>query len=55
MIKLMEKEKLKRVFIAGAAAAINYKEKNPKASESETMSHITKEMRKLIDEIEDDE
>jgi len=51
----MEKdETLKRIFIAGASAAISYKEKNPKASESEVMSNATKEMEKMIREIEKD-
>ena len=51
---MIKKEMLKRIFIAGASAAINYKERNPKASESETMSHVTKEMEKVITEIEKD-
>ena len=46
---------LKRAFIAGAGTALKYKEKNPSAGESEIMSHATKEMRRLIEEIEENE
>jgi hypothetical protein len=51
---MVKEDIIKRVFIAGAAAALNYKERNPNASESEVMSHVTKEMKKLIREIEED-
>ena len=47
-------EMLKRAFIAGAGAALKYTERNPNASESEIMSHITKEMKKVIEEIKED-
>ena len=42
---------MQRVFIAGASIALNYKNKNPHASESEIMSHITREMKKSISNI----
>jgi len=45
---------IKRVFIAGAAAALNYKERHPNAGESEVMSYVTQEMGKLIKGIEKD-
>ena len=45
---------IKRIFIAGAAASLNYKERHPNATESEIMSHITREMDKLIKAIEKD-
>ena len=51
---MVKNELIKRVFIAGASSALKYKEKNPNASESEVMSHVTKEMRKLIEEIAED-
>ena len=50
---MKKEEMLKRVFIAGAGAALKYKEKNQSAGESEIMSHVTKEMEKLIKEIEE--
>lgn len=45
---------IKRVFISGAAAALNYKERHPNASESEVMSYVTKAMGRLIKDIEKD-
>ncbi|MEK6760983.1 MAG: hypothetical protein AABX93_03605 [Nanoarchaeota archaeon] len=45
---------MKRAFIAGASCAIDYKERNQRASESEVMSHATGEMRRLLKEIEED-
>lgn len=47
-------EKVERIFIAGAAAAMDYKERHPQASESEVMSHVTKEAKKAIKKIEED-
>ena len=55
MILFMDiKEMMKRAFIAGASCAIDYKERNPRSSESEIMSHTTEEMRRLLKEIEED-
>ena len=50
-----EKEMMKMAFVAGASCAFDYKEKNPRATETETMSHAAREMRKLINEIEDED
>ena len=46
---------IKRAFIAGAGAALSYKEKHPHAGESEIMSSVTRQMEKLIKGIEKDE
>ena len=51
---MAKEDKAKRIFIAGAAAAINYKEAHPNASESEVMEHVSREMRSMIAEIERD-
>ncbi len=51
---MADKDVIKRAMIAGAASAMNYKERHPKATESEVMSHVSKEMTRLIDEIEGD-
>ncbi len=53
----MAKEEMviKRAFIAGAAAALNYKERHPNATESEVMSNVNGEMRKMIHDIEENE
>ena len=45
---------IKRVFIAGAASALNYKERHPNATESEVMSYVTREMKRIVSEIEKD-
>jgi len=45
----------KRAFIAGAGAALDYKERHPNASETEIMSYVTRQMGKLIRDIERDE
>lgn len=39
-------------IIAGAACAFKYKEEHPKADESETMSHVTKNMNDIIDKLD---
>ncbi|MEM3091995.1 MAG: hypothetical protein QXD05_02620 [Candidatus Pacearchaeota archaeon] len=44
---------MKRAIIAGASIALNYKEKNPTASESEIITYVTKESKRLIKEIEE--
>jgi len=51
---MADEEMMKRAVIAGASCAIDYKEMHPRASESEIMSHVSKEMRHLIREIEND-
>jgi len=52
---MADKNMLKRILIAGAGAAMSYKEKHPRASDSEVMKHVEKEARRLIKEIEDEE
>ena len=54
MAKEVKDETVKRIFIAGAGAAIKYKERHPNASESEVMSSVTHQMKDLIKEIEQD-
>ncbi len=51
---MAKKEMIKMAVITGAASAIKYKEEHPRASESETMSHITREMRKIIRNLEEE-
>jgi hypothetical protein len=48
-----KKEKMKMAVVAGASYAIRYKEEHPKATESETMSYVTKSMRKIIRDVEE--
>ena len=47
--------KIKIAFIAGAAKALDYKDNNPKATINEVMQNITRDIKKIIDEIEKEE
>ena len=51
---MAKKDKVQMAVIAGAAQAIKYKEENPKASESEIMSYVTKRMKRIINDLEGD-
>ena len=52
---LMEKKDvIERAFVAGAAIALSYKERHPNSTESEVMSHATKQMKKIVREIQED-
>lgn len=51
---MAKKNVIERIFVAGAATALNYKDKNQNATESETMSHVTKLMKRIIKEIQND-
>lgn len=50
---MAEKEVVKRAVVAGAAAALKFKERNPKATEQEIVAHVTREMKRIISEIEE--
>lgn len=45
-------EMIKRAVISGASRAIKYKDKNPRASESEIMQNIVDELKEIIREID---
>ena len=47
-----DKEMIKRAVISGASRAMKYKDKNPRASESEIMQKIVDELREIIREID---
>jgi hypothetical protein len=47
-------ERLKMAIIAGAAAALEYKERNPRATESEVMGFVTKRTVKIIRDLDED-
>jgi hypothetical protein len=51
---MAKEEMIKQAFIAGAGSALTYKEKHPNATESKIMSYVTKEMQKLLRDIEED-
>ncbi len=49
-----EDKKLKMAVISGAAHAINFKEKNPNATEQEIIQYITKETEKILEKIDEE-
>ncbi len=51
----MDSNMLKRILIAGAATALDYKDKNPRASTSDAVRHVEKEAKRIIKEIEENE
>lgn len=50
---MVEDEKLKMAVIAGASYALKYQERNPRASESEIMNHVSENLGKIINDIEE--
>lgn len=51
---MVNKEMLKMAVIAGASYALKYKEEYPHADEAEVMGNVTKEMRRIADELDVD-
>lgn len=53
----MEKRdyKLKMAIVAGASHALNYKNKNIRASDQEILQHITATAEEIVKKIEDEE
>jgi len=52
---MVEKQTVKIAIIAGASYALKYVEEHPKATESETMGYVTKNINKIIDGLDKDE
>ena len=51
----MNEEKILRLaVIVGASEALNYKERNPRATESEILQHVSKKTRELVGKIDRD-
>lgn len=51
----MVKDAVKRAVIAGASYALKYKQENERATDSEAISYVTKNIRKIIEDIEDND
>lgn len=49
-----ENKKLKIAAISGAAHALKYKEKNPRATEQEIMQHITDNAEEILEKIDEE-
>jgi len=50
---MADTRKLKIAIATGASEALRYKERNPHASDSEVLGHITKKMNEIISNIEE--
>ena len=48
-----EEKRLRMAIIAGAAKALDFKEKNPKVLKGEVIKHITKSAKEILDKIDD--
>ena len=51
---MAERDKVKMAIIAGASYALEYMQRNPGASESQIMDHVSKNMGRIISDIEED-
>jgi hypothetical protein len=49
----MDKNLMKVAIITGASKAIEFKEKNPYATEKEILMHINSKMKEILDKIGD--
>ncbi|MBS3085409.1 hypothetical protein J4225_01860 [Candidatus Pacearchaeota archaeon] len=47
-----DKNRMKMGIISGASHATKYKEKNPKATEEEVIRYVTREVEKILKEID---
>jgi hypothetical protein len=47
-----DKKGIKMAIISGAAHAIRYKEKHPRATESDVIQHVTDEVENILEKIE---
>lgn len=50
-----EKYKLKMAVISGASHAIKFKERKPRATESEVLQHITDQIDEILKKIDEQE
>lgn len=49
-----EDKKLKMAVISGASRAVRFKEENPRASEGEVIQHVTDNVKKILEKIDED-
>lgn len=52
---MREEYKLKMAIIAGAARALDYKDRHPRATTQEIIQHLTDRAEEMIKKIEEDE
>ncbi|MCH7568577.1 MAG: hypothetical protein IIA87_04100 [Nanoarchaeota archaeon] len=48
-----EEKRLRMAIISGAAKAVDYKEKNPRAQKEEVMQHIADNTKEILEKIDD--
>ena len=46
-----EREMLKMAVVSGAAHALNFKEKNPHATDDDAIRHVTREMALILEKL----
>jgi len=51
----MEEERIKMAMVATASEVLKFKEKNPSASDQQTLQHITDNSDKIIKTIDDED
>lgn len=49
-----EEKRLKMAIISGAAHALEYKEKTPRASEEEIIQYVTSEVQNILEKIDEE-
>ena len=49
---MVDRKELKMALIIGASHAVQYKEKNPRATESEVLQHISKEANSIVEKMD---
>lgn len=49
-----EDKRLKMAIISGAAHAMRFKEKNPRASEEEVIKHVSDNTNEILEKIDED-
>ena len=49
-----EDKRLKMAIISGAAHALKYKDKNPRATEQEVLQQVTSEVQKILEKIDEE-
>jgi hypothetical protein len=50
-----EDHQLKLAIISGASSALQYKRSNPRASDEETLRHVTRNVEKILAKVGQDE
>ena len=50
---MAEKKRIELAVIAGASQALKYKERNPRATDQEILQHVTKEVKNVINKIDE--